>query len=198
MGIFGKSMDLAVEIPRVNLGILPPPPAAAAMRWAKYAREAFENVRLSTGAVRVAAHEASKWAGVAKQAASMSMNQQAMKDIANAAAVAKTLGYGPEAVGVPTMQVLGELPPTSPPYSFNYPNPPPPVIESGLVGWGTVGGELVLGGVVVAQALCGECEKNRRECSGANGGSSVPTLLRNRRKACSGALERWSEFLVVV
>ena len=40
-----------------------------------------------------------------KKAAAMSMNQQAMKDITAAAAVAKTLGYSPEAVGVPTMQV---------------------------------------------------------------------------------------------
>ena len=67
MGIFSTSPDLSVEIPRLNIGILPPPPAAAAMKWASYARKAFEQVRMSTGAVRIAAHEASKWAGVAKQ-----------------------------------------------------------------------------------------------------------------------------------
>lgn len=37
-----------------------------------------------------------------QQAAEMSANQQAMKDQAAAVALAKTLGYTPEAVGVPT------------------------------------------------------------------------------------------------
>lgn len=125
MGLGG--IDDSIDIPRANVGILPAPPAAAAMQWAKLAREAFDQVRSATGAVKIAAGEAAKWAGVAKQAAMMSANQQAMKEQAAAAAVAKSLGYYPEAVGVPTANVYGEIPVSSPPYAFNHPNPPPPM-----------------------------------------------------------------------
>lgn len=59
-------IDESVEIPRANIGILPAPPAAAAMQWAKHASDAFNQVRASTAAVKKAAQEAAKWAAVAK------------------------------------------------------------------------------------------------------------------------------------
>mmetsp|Transcript_26850 Transcript_26850/g.67620 ORF Transcript_26850/g.67620 Transcript_26850/m.67620 type:complete len:149 (+) Transcript_26850:862-1308(+) len=120
------SFDASVEIPRAGIGVLPEPPAAAAMQWAKYAREAFEQVRSSTAAVKRAASEAAKWAAVAKQASGMAAHQQQMKEQAAAATVAETLGYTAQPVGVPTGNVFGEPVPAAPPYSFNYPNPPPP------------------------------------------------------------------------
>ncbi|CAD7953793.1 unnamed protein product [Amoebophrya sp. A120] len=125
-GTSRSRVDVNVDIPRTGIGILPEPPAAAAMQWAKYAREAFDQVRSSTAAVKRAASEAAKYAAVAKQASAMANNQQMMKDQAAAAVVAETLGYTGEPVGVPTANVFGEVPPSAPPYSFNYPNPPPP------------------------------------------------------------------------
>ncbi|CAD7928791.1 unnamed protein product [Amoebophrya sp. A25] len=137
--VFGSSDrgDLTIDIPRVGLGVLPEPPAAAAMQWAKYAREAFDQVRSSTAAVKRAASEAAKWAAVAKQASAMSAQQQAMKEQAAAAVIAEQLGYHGDPVGVPTANVYGEVVPTAPPYSFNYPNPPPPATMASM-GFGDV------------------------------------------------------------
>ena len=122
----------SAHIPDYGVALFPAPPAAAALKWANYASQAFDQVRSAVSAQYLAAAKANEYAAIAKQAARMSANQNSMKEHVAAAAVAKTLGLFGDPVGVPTPNAFGEIAPAPGPYAFNAPNPLPTVEASRL------------------------------------------------------------------